>query len=218
MQERLAGIVSPEVVSRQLDMTTTGNLSVAIFAASVVLVEGPTEAAVLYGVRDRDAVGGLEASGVAVVSVGGKGNIPLAHAICTSMGIPTYAVFDGDSGYEARAVSKGFKQDKIRSEVLNHAAQNRRFLKYFGLPETDFPETQVTDNVAIFGDHLESLLASPWPEWISSCANVELVSQTNLEKNQLAYRAATLEAKGTVPEVLNAILTKAEGSLSAQGE
>lgn len=217
VQDRLAGVVSAEVVSRQLDTTTTGNLSAAIFASRVVLVEGTTEAAVLYGLRDRDAVGGLEASGVAVVPVGGKGNIPLAHAICTSLGIPTYAVLDGDRGYKARAVLRGSKLDQIQSEGLNHAALNRRLLKYFSLPETDFPETQVTDEVAILEDHLESLLASSWPEWISSCANVELASHTNLEKNQLAYRAATLEAEGTVPAVLSDILARAEGSPSAQG-
>ncbi len=89
VKTKLNGVVKPDVVDRQLDGAVTGDLSVALFATRALLVEGTTEAAVLYGVGDKASVGGLESEGIAIVSVGGKNSIPLAHAILTAVGIPT---------------------------------------------------------------------------------------------------------------------------------
>ena len=84
-------------------------------------------------------------------------------------------------------------------------------LKYFGRPEEDFPATIVAEQVAIFADHLEAFLSETWTEWITACNNVEAAAGISLAKNQLTYRAATLKAGGTVPEMLIQILAKAEG-------
>jgi putative ATP-dependent endonuclease of OLD family len=81
-------------------------------------------------------------------------------------------------------------------------------LKYFALIEVDFPSARVTDSVAAFDDHLEAFLGANWPEWIAACKAIERASGVTLLKNQLAYRAATLEAGGTIPEMLTQILTK----------
>jgi putative ATP-dependent endonuclease of OLD family len=176
------------------------------------VVEGTTEAAVFCGLGDKAAVGFLETNGVAIVAVGGKSTIPLAHAIVTSLGIPTYALFDGDGGFEARATANGKTHDKIDEEKASHVAANRAVLKYFGLAEVDFPSAQVADNVAIFDDHLEAFLGANWPEWVASCQTVEQTSGVTLSKNQLAYRAATLEAEGKTPEMLTQILAKVTGA------
>jgi putative ATP-dependent endonuclease of OLD family len=60
-------------------------------------------------------------------------------------------------------------------------------------------------------DHLESYLESKWPEWGTSYATIEVAAGIQLGKNQYAYRTATLGAKGTPPEMLTQILTKAKG-------
>lgn len=211
VKERLNGIVDPHQIERQLDGVVTSRLSVALFAARVLLVEGDTEAAVFYGVGDRDAVGRLESQGLSIVPAGGKGGIPLAHAILTCLGIPTYVLFDGDSGFEMRAKSLGKKQSVIDDERKKFSIENRRLLKYLCETEKDFPSAQVGIRVATLSDHLESYLETEWAEWASACAEIEAVSGIQLAKNQYAYRVATVEAKGKVPEMVKKILKVAMG-------
>lgn len=140
--------------------------------------------------------------------MGSKASIPLAHAILKSIGVPVYALFDADGGFEARAKAKNKKQDDIDRELNNHAVENRRLMRYFGLPEEDFPSATISDVAAIFDDHLESFLSENWREWMVACRSVEDAAGISLSKNQLAYRSATLRSDGVVPEMLMQILAK----------
>lgn len=211
VKARLEGIMSAATVDRQLDGIVTNQLAVALFAHRAFLVEGATESSVFYGIGDKLSLGSLEAAGVSIVAVGSKTSIPLAHAILTSIGIPVYALFDADGGFEARAAANGKNPDKIEEERIGHIKANRMGLKYFGLPEEDFPSVTIGEEVAIFEDHIESFLAANWPEWIIACNDVEAAAGISLKKNQLAYRTATLKADGAVPEMLIQMLAKAEG-------
>jgi putative ATP-dependent endonuclease of OLD family len=211
VKARLNGVQSADLVERQLDGIVANQLSVALFAHRAFVVEGPTELAVFYGIADRTFPGSLEAAGVSIVSVGGKNSIPLVHAILTCIGIPAYAIFDADAGCEARSKAQGKPQQKIDEERNNHIKTNRETLKYFGKAEEDFPEAVVSNNVAIFEDHLEAFLSTNWPEWTTACKDLETATGVSLAKNQLAYRTATLKAVGAVPDMLTNVLAKAEG-------
>lgn len=211
VKAKLHGVVKGETVDRQLDGTVTNQLSIALFANRAFLVEGTTEWSVFYGICDRNSPGSLEAAGISIVPVGSKTSIPLAHAILSSMGIPVYALFDGDGGFEARAKANGQTPEKIEEERKSHVASNRAALKYFGRVEEDFPLAIVADDVAVFDDHLEEFLSAHWPEWVFACTELEAVAGIKLKKNQLAYRTATLKALGSVPEMLQKILAKVEG-------
>ena len=211
VKAKLNDVISADTVDRQLDGIVVNQLAVALFAHRAFLVEGTTESSVFYGIGDKISVGSLEAAGISIVPVGGKTSIPLAHAILTSIGIPVYALFDADSGFETRAKANGKSPNKIDEERKNHAAANRMVLKYFGRIEEDFPSAIVADKVAIFEDHLESFLSANWTEWITACNNVESAAGISLAKNQLAYRSATLKAEGTTPDMIMQILAKVEG-------
>lgn len=211
VKTRLIGILSSDTVDRRLDDIVTNQLAVALFANRVFLVEGTTDSSVFYGIGDRASPGSLEVAGISIVHVGGKTSIPLVHAILMSIGIPVYALFDADGGFEARAKANGKSHDKIETERESHVAGNRALLRYFGLAEEDFPSTTVAERVSIFGDQLETFLSENWPEWDTACSDVEATAGINLTKNQLAYRAATLRAEGVVPDMLMQILAKAEG-------
>ena len=211
VKEKLDGVISADKVDRQLDAMVSNELAGAIFSNRAFLVEGTTEASVFYGIGDRTAIGSLEAAGVSIVPVGGKTSIPLAHAILSLIGIPVYALFDADGGFETRAKSNGKSQEKIDEERKGHIASNRMVLNYFGRNEEDFPSAVVADEVAIFDDHLETFLSSNWAEWITARSDVEAATGISLAKNQLAYRIATLKAKGVAPEMLTQILAKAVG-------
>lgn len=209
IKERLSGVVKPATVDRQLDALATGALSSAIFASRVLLVEGTTESAVLYGIGDKRSIGALEAAGLEIAPIGGKGNVPLAHAILKSLGIPTFCLFDGDKGYEARALRTGKDPKKIIEEKSGHVSANRRLLKYFELEVEDFPQKQLTPAVAIFEDHLEEFLSIEWPDWITACQSLEREAGIVLAKNQDAYRKATLDSEGEAPQFLLDVLARA---------
>jgi hypothetical protein len=164
---------------------------------------------VFYGVGDRDALGRLESQGIAIISARNKGGIPLAHAILTCMGIPTYVLFDGDGDFEARAKAEGKTPTAIAAERTKFSTENRRLLKYFGETEVDFPAERVGERLATFWDNLEGYLGANWLEWHTALENIERAAGIQLAKNQFAYRAATREAKGAVPELLRQILAKA---------
>lgn len=211
VKAKLNGVLSADTVDRQLDGVVVNQLAVALFAHRAFIVEGTTESSVFYGIGDKASLGSLEAAGVSIVPAGGKTSIPLVHAILTSIGIPVYALFDADSGFEARATAKGKVQDKIDAERKTHVAANRAILKYFARTEEDFPSATIANEIAIFEDHLEAFLSTHWPEWGTACDDVEAAAGISLEKNQLAYRTATLKAEGEVPEMLLKILAKAKG-------
>ncbi|WP_202754314.1 MULTISPECIES: ATP-dependent nuclease [Burkholderia cepacia complex] len=212
VKTKLNGAIDGDQASRQLDGVVTNRLSVALFATRVLLVEGDTEAAVFYGIGDRDAVGCLESQGLSIVSAGGKGGIPLAHAILTCLGIPTYVLFDGDGGFAERGKAAGKSDAVIENERTKYSLENRRLLKYLGEAEVDFPPQQIGDHAATLSDHLETYLEANWNEWTTSCAAIEAAAGVQLAKNQYAYRTATVEAGGIVPEMLTQILTKARGA------
>lgn len=211
VKAKLSGVVKPTTVDRQLDGIVANSLAVALFANRAFLVEGPTESSVFYGIGDRTSLGSLEAAGVSIVPVGGKTSIPLAHAILTLIGIPVYALFDADGGFEVRAKDNGKKPDDIDKDRKSHVAANRMALTYFDRTAEDFPAAIVAENVAILEDQLEEFLSANWAEWLAACNDVESAAGIRLAKNQSAYRTATLKAEGTVPDMLIQILTRAKG-------
>ncbi|MGY0195640.1 ATP-dependent nuclease [Leptothrix sp. BB-4] len=210
VKKKLNGVMDGGKVERQLDGVFSDQLAVALFSNRAFVVEGTTECAIFYGLGDREAFGSLEASGVSIVPANGKSFIPLVHAILTSMGIPVYVLFDADRGFADRPPRAGKKKD-IEGERKGHVAANHTLLKYFDRRPEDFPPGQVANDFAVFDDHLESFLETEWPEWRAACKNIEDAAGINLSKNQLAYRKATLEAEGVVPEMLQQILVNVRG-------
>ena len=166
---------------------------------------------VFHGIADRKSVGKLEALGTSVVEVGGKTNIPLAHAILTSLGIPTHSLFDSDAGFEARARNTGKTESAIEKERVGHVAANRDLMSYFGLFPEDFPGVIESVEVTILADHLEELIMREWPEWGTACKKIEEEAGVVLRKNEVGYRAATLSALGQPCPLLERVLDRTRG-------
>ena len=73
------------------------------FAEKVVLVEGQTERLSLpfiFRAMGHDP----DAEGIAIVEMGGKGNLPLAARLLVQLAIPFVVVFDADHGAESAAL------------------------------------------------------------------------------------------------------------------
>ncbi|HSH85711.1 MAG TPA: ATP-dependent endonuclease [Methylophilus sp.] len=208
VKEKLKEIVPPNQVDRQLDGIVAGRLTVGLFAESVLLVEGTTEVAVFHGVGDRESIGFLESNGLAVIDAGCKGGIALAHAILTSIGIPTFALFDGDGGYVDRALALNQPEKVINNERAKIIKENRLLLAYLHEDIVDFPSDKIGKKSATLGDNLETYLETNWTEWVISCKELEDQAGIELKKNNSAYRQATLKAGGNAPELLKQILNK----------
>lgn len=197
---RLDGIIKESVIRSQLDNTVANTLGLPVFSNKVLIVEGTTETATFYGLGDRDRPGKLESLGLAVAAANGKTNVPFLHAILELLGIPTYALFDGDA-------------DGPEKNRQQNVSENRKLLRYFGVAEADFPATSKYDKVAIFENNLESYLNQEWTGWEAECRTQAAVSNTALSKNHLLYRTATASAPGEPPEFLLEVIGQLTDSL-----
>lgn len=212
VKKSLDGCVKPAVVDRQLAGTMSARLPIALFANRALLVEGPNEVSVICGIADRTELGRLEKLGVAIVDVGGKSSMPLAHAILTSLGIPTYSMFDGDGGFEARARANGKDDQMVAEERQGHVAANKKVMAYFQLDSVDFPPETEADTVTVLDDHLEAVLDRDWPEWRVECEKIEAELGVRVSKNSAAYRMATLQAGGEACAILTRVIDRSIGA------
>jgi hypothetical protein len=83
----------------------------------------------------------LEAVGIAIISTGGKTAIDRPYAIFDSLGIPTYPVWDGDSG-----VPEAKPED------------NHRLQRLVGAPVVDWPPTTIDPAYACFEINLDETI------------------------------------------------------------
>lgn len=214
----LTGVMKPEQIEKQLDGIITNNLTDALFAERVLLVEGNTDAAVLYGVADRDKVGYLETRGVEVIAARNKSSLCLAHAIISSLNIPVYVLFDGDNGYEDKARQNGVDEKKIQNELKRRGAEHERIFKYLNPADIVRNEKgdivvseQISEHFAVVDDCLETHLENEWPEWAQSLSTLEEELELDLAKNSHAYRSITLRAGGEAPPFLKEVIKTACG-------
>ena len=84
------------------------------FANSVLLTEGPSDAAVFEAAASLLGLESLPASGVVVTNVGGKGSQPIALAILDALAIPTYCVFDGDASLDRWRRMRDMRKSQAR--------------------------------------------------------------------------------------------------------
>lgn len=114
-----------------------------LFARAVVLVEGATEQLALPVLLGRLGFD-TDAHGIAVIDVGGKGNLAKWRRLFTAYGIPTYVIFDNDASEDGEG---NRREDALRS---------------VGVPDGDHAailqaqEWVVEDTYAVFGVDFET--------------------------------------------------------------
>ncbi|WP_344950774.1 AAA family ATPase [Actinomadura miaoliensis] len=191
---RLSKVLTGEKVQLQIMRVCLRDLPEALFAQAVVLVEGESDKGALEGCAER--IDPLNKHGIAVVDVGAKSRIPLAHAILTGLGIPTLAVFDGDARHGDLTQNT---KEKRRTDTIE---LNRKLLGYFGAPVEDFPQTQVGFGFAVFHDDLEAYLRLEWRDWGKAHARLVASGQGFERKHEDTYRQAAVEAESDPPSFL----------------
>lgn len=154
--ERLAHITGndPELFTSESFSARAAPIMTAIvnegfFADVVVVVEGVSDAAVLWTMQEilDKKWDGL---GISVVPAGGKNNIDRPVVVFSGLDIPTYFIFDGDSKYEG----------KRNKDEANTTRCNSILLKLANTKIEDFPDTHSKENFAVFSDDIESEIKS----------------------------------------------------------
>lgn len=158
-----------------LKVIMTPWLSEGFFANAVVLVEGETDYAAILGTA-RLLGHDFERSGISVIPCDGKPKMDRPMAIYRTLGIPTFAVWDGDrdkrakrpdhprdagtgkanagAGTGRRKSGSGAYDDPVKRK---NADMNRRYLSILGNKEVDWP-SKTYRNCACFEDDLEKAI------------------------------------------------------------
>ena len=190
---RLDGLVEPETVRKRMDAVCLQKLPEALFAETVVLVEGTTDQGVIEGHAEREGIV-LAAEGTLIVEGGGKDSILLPHAILTMLGISCYLVFDGDKRC-------------VPAEKANQSQHNRNILRYLGVAEEDWPSSGAYDRYAVFEDCLETELREKWPAWEIRRSELVNLGIGFPKKHGATYRRAAVEAADKAPDLFLEMLS-----------
>jgi len=145
--------ISNQKIHYRFMETITQGLKEALFAPKAIIVEGPSEIELLrfFSDVDRDQI--------AVVSAGGKNNIPSIYAFLTGLGIPSFIVIDRDEKEDDKGTNK-----KI-VEMLNQAKVQNPDHTRMDISEKEIDKIKdgkvfYKDRLLVFGKDLETVLGN----------------------------------------------------------
>jgi putative ATP-dependent endonuclease of the OLD family len=122
----------------------TSLVNEGFFADVVVVVEGLSDAAILWAVQQHMNKS-WDGRGIVIVPVNGKNNIDRPIVVFQGLEIPTYFLFDGDSSHTGSKREKSIRSNEILLRLANADV-------------VEFPVTQVHETWAVFNDKLEAEL------------------------------------------------------------
>jgi len=163
----------------------TSDILSGFFARAVVLVEGQTEQLalpILLAKRGLD----VEREGIAILGVGGKGNLAKWYRLFTAYGVPCYIIFDND----ARNDDSGTKRKDA--------------LKAVGITDDDAEELirsdewVVAEKYAIFGKDFEEAMRAHFGEY-SALENEAEEQGTSSKPFKARWAAQRLDAESDDP-------------------
>lgn len=123
-----------------------------LFANKVILVEGTTEELALPILLEGAGFDVL-AEGVAVISVGGKGNLAKWWRLFTALDVPTYVCFDNDS--------KNDEKERKRKDALNAIGIDTDSVREV-LQSTDW---NINEKFCVFGSDYEVTMKNTFSEY-----------------------------------------------------
>lgn len=176
------------------------------FADLVVLVESEIDAAALqatFTLRNVDP----DALGIAILPVDGKSNIDIPLIILQQLGIPAYALWDGDA--------------KDNTET------NARLLRLLGHEAVARPKTEVKVTHAVFEDKLETTVQAEFGTIYETIFET-ICTQYSIRRHRVEKRAAVVVSvyrelnqqgsrSATLNLIVDAILALYEKSHAARG-
>jgi predicted ATP-dependent endonuclease of OLD family len=206
VETMLDGFIDSSAIRRRWDHVCLKYLPEALFAETVILVEGDEDAAILQGLSERPPRD-LAAAGVCVAPVSGKGNMMIPFAVLKLLGIQALMVVDNDQDCRSRMAAKGRTEAQIAEAESKHRTDNRALCRLVTAMQQDYPQGQVSPELFFITDTLESALASDLPDW--NRKRLELISSGRGVdgKNAGTYELAARECADEVGAGLADVLT-----------
>jgi putative ATP-dependent endonuclease of OLD family len=190
-------------VRSRLDNACLHEIRDAMFASSVLIVEGTTDRAVIEGIADMSAP--LASLGVEVAVANSKEQIFLPSAILRRLGIPHFILFDGDKDCGLRIRTNGQTEERAVTQELKDAEKNRTMLRFLAEPETDWPSGFCGSHAWAMEDTLESFVASKWPQFEVERQALVDAGRGADGKNAATYRIAAKNAGSPPADLLSII-------------
>ena len=171
----------------------------AFFASAIVLTEGVSDIGILSAEAKRADVD-LEARGIVMAALDGKGQIPLAVTILKMLGIRYYVVFDADGP--------------------GQLDENQRVLRTLGVAEADIPkmgslQTRIHDDYAVLNPNIEEVVNAEFgtvvvKEAVGEAALVFGKKEKDVMKNPASAKfvMTTLHERGLVSDTLSQIVSR----------
>ena len=207
-----------DVVRRAIEREIPQTFAEGFFADAVVSVEGATDRAVLEVIAAR-LNRAFDASGIAILEMGGKGNLHVPVSILAALEIPVYVLVDGDA---AKGLRKHPNDPRRASQVNGtHEAELSSLLGWLPassvvgsgqLPYKFGSPTVIARDYAILQDDLESEL-SAWPSFVAAFSATGRTLRE--DKDVAAYRSAAIAADmADMPDIFKEIVNAAHGVVS----
>jgi energy-coupling factor transporter ATP-binding protein EcfA2 len=170
--------------------------SEGLFADGVILVEGAQDEAVLDAYAEHVRMS-LDSAGIAIVPAEGKTKLPHLHALYSTLGIPTYVIFDADGN---------------KNEGDAHMDYNRALLVLIEETPEDRPTTRVAKSGAVWTNEMieEVRAAFGTAEWDGAFAEARAefsMDADTAKKNYAVTRRAaqTLLSEGRPCSLLDTL-------------
>jgi predicted ATP-dependent endonuclease of OLD family len=160
----------------------TSEISEGFFARKVVLVEGPSDKAVLeaaFGLNGRSSI----SEGICIIDVGGKTKIDKPACIFRSLGIPTYVLFDNDQRVGAVRQPQEVQYNRFLQRVLGVDEAN----------VTDWP-AGINENWAAWDGNLENYIRTTSGQVQFDSAKNEVLTNFEVEADDYLKSPAIAKA------------------------
>jgi len=183
-------------VERVIEKEIPHTFSEGFFAEAVVFVEGDTDRVVVETLAERLDMP-LDAAGIAVLAVGGKGNLRIPFELLRLVGVPVYVMADGDAlGAKRKHLDNKKKEAKA---AASHKDQTEKLLAWLPdpgaisqgvVPASWGAPTVIAEQWSVLHDDLETELEQ-WPDLVAEFARN---GESLRSKRVAAYRGAVGEA------------------------
>lgn len=189
-----------ERVAAQLPGLLGTSVSEGFFAAAVALVEGEEDAGFIQGAADARGVD-LAELGIAIIAVGGKAPLPLAHEVFRAVGVPTHVVFDTDVKDGNKSDHGSLRLNAILTWLIDGTAAEQ-------------PETTVTDHYTSAHTELSEVVNAELGADLLKQVFAETMKEMGLSKearkNGHLVRVATARAyrSGSESTTLNSLVDR----------
>lgn len=205
----VGGLQKRHQVEKTISQKLPTSFAEGFFADAVVLVEGDTDKSVLEELAQKLDLP-LDAAGISVLDMSGKGSLRIPAAMLRQLGIPTYVIADGDSLGSARKYAVG-SQEEIDAHISHQNATDDLLAwlpaptraDFGAIPFTFGDPTLVADTFTIWEDDIENELAK-WPSFVTAQSQNR---HSLRQKDMLAYRVDVVDASTSdVPPMLRALI------------